>query len=179
MTHDLHAAVSQRIDDLADELIEVSHAIHANPELAFKEHFAARTLVDALTAQGLPAKTGVYTLETAIEADLPTRGNGPRVAILAEYDALPGIGHACGHNLIATAALGATLGLSAVANALPGNVRFLGTPAEEKGGGKELMARAGAFKGIDAAMMIHPAGMNMATMPCICVAEVKVIYHGR
>jgi len=179
MSQDLHAAVSQRIDDLADELLNVSHAIHANPELAFKEHFAAKTLADALEAQGLAPKTGVYTLDTAIEADLPTRGPGPRVAILAEYDALPGIGHACGHNLIATAALGATLGLNAVASALPGNVRFLGTPAEEKGGGKELMARAGAFKGIDAAMMIHPAGMNMATMTCICVAEVKVIYHGR
>lgn len=179
MSQDLHAAVNQRIDELADELLNVSHAIHANPELAFKEHFAAQTLVDALAAQGLTPKTGVYTLETAIEADLATRGNGPRVAILAEYDALPGIGHACGHNLIATAALGAILGLNAVANALPGYVRFLGTPAEEKGGGKELMARAGAFKNIDAAMMIHPAGMNMATMPCICVAEVKVIYHGR
>jgi amidohydrolase len=179
MSLDLHAAVSRRIEELADELLTVSHAIHANPELAFREHFAARTLTDALSAQGLNPTTGVYTLETAIEADLPTRGGGPRVAILAEYDALPGIGHACGHNLIATAALGAALGLNTVAKELPGSVRFLGTPAEEKGGGKELMARAGAFKGIDAAMMIHPAGMNMATMPCICVAEVKVIYHGR
>ncbi len=179
MPQDLHAIVSRRIDELADELLTVSHSIHANPELAFKEHHAARTLVAALQAQGIEARTGVYTLETAIEADLITQGSGPRVAILAEYDALPGIGHSCGHNLIATSALGATLGLQTVANKLPGNVRFLGTPAEERGGGKELMARAGAFKGIDAAMMIHPAGMNMASMPCICVAEVKVIYHGR
>jgi amidohydrolase len=101
------------------------------------------------------------------------------VALLAEYDALPGIGHACGHNLIATAALGAALGLQAVQTRLPGRVRLLGTPAEEKGGGKELMARAGAFDGVDAALMIHPAGVNLTAMPCICVAEVQVIYHGR
>jgi amidohydrolase len=101
------------------------------------------------------------------------------VAVLAEYDALPGIGHACGHNIIATSALGAAIGLSRVADALPGQVRLLGTPAEERGGGKELMARAGAFEGIDAALMIHPAGVDLTAMPCICVAEVDVVYHGR
>lgn len=179
MTNAIHAAILSRIDSLADELITVSHAIHAQPELAFKEHFAASTLAEALRKHDLEVETGVYTLPTALESRLQTRGNGPTVAILAEYDALPGIGHACGHNLIATAALGATLGLQAVADLLPGYVRFLGTPAEERGGGKELMARAGAFKGIDAAMMIHPSGVNMATMPCICVAEVRVVYHGR
>ena len=116
---------------------------------------------------------------TYLKTRLHSQGDGPSVAILAEYDALPGIGHACGHNLIATAALGAILGLQAVQDELPGQVKILGTPAEEKGGGKELMAQAGAFSGIDAAMMIHPAGVNLTTMPCICVAEVEVIYHGR
>jgi amidohydrolase len=101
------------------------------------------------------------------------------VAILAEYDALPGIGHACGHNLIATAALGATMALNAVSGLLPGRIRMIGTPAEERGGGKELMARAGAFEGVDAAMMIHPAGVNLGTMPSICIAEVEVVYHGK
>ena len=172
-------AIKGRIDDLSDALLEVSHSIHANPELAFEERHAAGLLSDTLDAQGLPTERGVFTLETAFEARLPTQGDGPTVAILAEYDALPGIGHACGHNLIATAALGATLGLQAVAEQLPGKVRLIGTPAEEKGGGKELMARAGAFDGVDAAMMIHPAGVNLTTMPCICVAEVEVIYHGR
>jgi amidohydrolase len=175
----LASSIRERIDSLSDTLLAVSHEIHANPELAFEEHRAAALLSDTLDAAGLPAERGVFTLETAFEARLPTRGDGPTVAILAEYDALPGIGHACGHNLIATAALGATLGLQAVAEALPGHVRLIGTPAEEKGGGKELMARAGAFDGVDAAMMIHPAGVNLTTMPCICVAEVEVIYHGR
>ena len=176
---DLANAIKGRIDELSDALLAVSHSIHARPELAFEEHHAAGLLSDTLDAQGLAAQRGVFTLETAFEAQLPTRGDGPTVAILAEYDALPGIGHACGHNLIATAALGATLGLQAVAQQLPGKVRLIGTPAEEKGGGKELMARAGAFDGVDAAMMIHPAGVNLTTMPCICVAEVEVIYHGR
>lgn len=175
----MHHAIGSAIDACHDELLAVSHSIHANPELAFQEHHAQQTLCSALEAAGLPSERGVFTLETAFESRFGDPSTGPSVALLAEYDALPGIGHACGHNLIATAALGATLGLAAIADALPGQVRLLGTPAEEKGGGKELMARAGAFDGVDAALMIHPAGVNLTTMPCICVAEVEVIYHGR
>ncbi len=175
----LYKTITDRIDSLADTLLNVSHAIHARPELAFNEYHACELLSRTLNEHGLPAETGVFTLETAFEAGLNSESTGPTVALLAEYDALPGIGHACGHNLIATAALGATLGLQAVREQLPGRVRLIGTPAEEKGGGKELMARAGAFEGVDAALMIHPAGLNLATMPCICVAEVEVVYHGR
>lgn len=172
-------AIVSRIDELADELLAVSHAIHARPELAFEEHEACALLASTARRFELPVQTNVHTLETAFEGRLGGHAPGPTVAILAEYDALPGIGHACGHNLIATSALGAALGLKAVEDQLPGTVRLIGTPAEERGGGKELMARAGAFDGVDAAMMIHPAGVNLATMPCICVAEVEVIYHGR
>jgi amidohydrolase len=171
--------IMDRIDAVADELIEISHAIHANPELAFKEFFACEKLTASLEQHGMAPETGVFTLPTAFEAQLNADSTGPTVAILAEYDALPGIGHACGHNIIATSALGAALGLQAVSEALPGRIRLLGTPAEEKGGGKELMARAGAFDGVDAAMMIHPSGVNLASMPCICVAEVEVTYHGK
>ncbi len=170
--------ILDRIDALSDDLLSVSHAIHARPELAFRERFACELLCDTVARFGVEARRGVYSLQTAFEADV-TVAAGPTVAVLAEYDALPGIGHACGHNLIATAALGAALGLQAVADTLPGTVRLLGTPAEEKGGGKELMARAGAFDGVDAALMIHPAGVNLTAMPCICVAEVSVVYHGR
>ncbi len=175
----LNELITQAVDDHADRLLEVSHAIHGRPELAFKEHFACATLVDALRAEQLDTSVGVYTLETAFETVIKGKEAGATVAILAEYDALPDIGHACGHNLIASSALGATLALNAVSSHLPGSVRLLGTPAEERGGGKELMARAGAFAGIDAAMMIHPAGVNLATMPSICIAEVEVIYHGK
>ncbi len=176
---DILDQICRTIDEASDALLAVSHDIHANPELAFKEEHACRVLTRALADRGIRVESDVYTLPTAFDAELDTRGGGPTVAVLAEYDALPGIGHACGHNLIATAALGATIGLHAVQARLPGRVRMIGTPAEERGGGKEVMARAGAFAGVDAAMMIHPAGFNMATMPSICVAEVSVIYHGR
>tara|TARA_Y100000589_G_scaffold296410_1_gene303524 strand:+ start:1103 stop:2296 length:1194 start_codon:yes stop_codon:yes gene_type:complete len=179
LTNKIHESIKQRIDEVSEELISASHAIHANPELAFKEFFACETLTNALEHHDIKTEKAVYSLETSFEAKLNTDSAGPTVAILAEYDALPGIGHACGHNIIATSALGAALGLHAVAQELQGGVRLIGTPAEEKGGGKELMARNGAFEGIDAAMMIHPAGTNLASMPCICVAEVEVIYHGK
>lgn len=179
MSQALYDAIVRRIDDLGDDLLEVSHAIHGRPELAFEEVFACQTLTDAARRNGLEPESGVFTLDTAFEAAFNTGVDGPTVAILAEYDALPGIGHSCGHNLIATAALGAALGLRGVAEQLPGRVRLIGTPAEERGGGKEIMARAGAFEGVDAAMMIHPAGVNLSSMPCICVAEVDVIYHGK
>jgi amidohydrolase len=101
------------------------------------------------------------------------------VALLSEYDALPGIGHSCGHNVIAAAGLGAALGLAKLGAKLTGRVRYMGTPAEERGGGKEVMAQHGAFQGVDASMMVHPAGFDMVTMPCIALAEVEVIYRGR
>ena len=167
------------VENVAETLLQVSHAIHGEPELAFEEYFACELLSSTLRDSDLDVETGVYSLETAFETTINSEQDGPTVAVLAEYDALPQIGHACGHNIIATTALGATLALNAVAQSLPGRVKMLGTPAEERGGGKELMARAGAFQGIDAALMIHPAGVNLATMPSICVAEVEVVYHGK
>jgi len=179
MNEKIHRSITQRIDEVANTLLSTSHAIHAQPELAFKEFFACETLTQVLEEHDINAEKAVYSLETSFEATLNASEETATAAILAEYDALPGIGHACGHNIIATSALGATLGLQAVADQLPGKIRLIGTPAEEKGGGKELMARNGAFDGVDAAMMIHPAGTNLASMPCICVAEVEVIYHGK
>jgi amidohydrolase len=180
MSDKIYQGIKAAVDEQAGRLLDVSHAIHGKPELAFREHFACQTLTESLNDFGLTTETGVFTLDTAFEASFENGlGGGPTVAILAEYDALPGIGHACGHNLIATAALGATLALNTVSALLPGRIRMIGTPAEERGGGKELMARAGAFEGVDAAMMIHPAGVNLGTMPSICIAEVEVVYHGK
>lgn len=175
---DLKDAATRYITTNSSDLLQVSHQIHAQPELAFKEHKACATLTDAINEFGWQAQVGSYGLETAFEA-FTVANAGPQVDILAEYDALPGIGHACGHNLIATAALGAAAALGSIGDQLPGAVRFLGTPAEERGGGKELMAREGAFKNTTMAMMIHPAGVNLSTMPSICIAEVKVVYHGK
>ena len=173
----LKAEVCDAVDAMQAELLGLSHAIHANPELAFEERQAAALLAGAIERAGLDVATGVYELETAFQADFGASG-GPCVALLAEYDALPDIGHACGHNLIATASVGAGLALARLRGGLPGRIRILGTPAEERGAGKELMARRGAFDGIDAALMIHPSGLNLVNMPCICMGEVDVTYRG-
>jgi amidohydrolase len=166
------------VDAMRAELLELSHTIHANPELAFEEFEAAALLTGTLKRAGLEVKNGAYGLETAFEAEFGPDG-GACVALLAEYDALPEIGHACGHNLIATAGVGAGIALARLAGGLPGRIRILGTPAEERGGGKELMARRGAFDGVDAALMIHPSSLNLVSMPCICMGEVDVTYRGR
>ncbi len=169
--------VCNALDAMADELIAISHEIHANPELAFQEHKAAALLSARVEKEGLAVTRGAFGLETAYATEF---GNeGPTVGILSEYDALPGIGHACGHNIIAVTGLGAALALSKLNASLPGRVRYLGTPAEEQGGGKELMAQNGAFDRLDAAMMVHPAGVDLTTMPCICISEVEVIYLGK
>jgi len=175
----LKREVCSTIDALRPDLLRISHAIHARPELAFEEREAAALLCGTLEGAGLPVARGAYGLETAFESEFGSAGpQGACVALLAEYDALPEIGHACGHNLIATAAVGAGLALAALGARLPGHVRLLGTPAEERGGGKELMAQQGAFDGVDAALMVHPGGVDLATMPCIAVADLSVRYRG-
>ena len=174
----LKQEVCDSVEAARESLLRISREIHAHPELAFEEHRAAALLIAALREAGLRVEPGAYGLETAFASEFGSE-RGPCVALLAEYDALPGIGHACGHNLIATSALGATLALAPLAKTLPGRVRMLGTPAEERGGGKELMARQGAFDGVDAALMMHPSGVNLVSMPCIAMSEVEVIYHGQ
>lgn len=160
------------------ELLTLSHAIHAEPELSLHEFKSAARLSAQVEAHGLPVTREAFGLKTAYVSEFGKK-SGPTVAILSEYDALPGIGHACGHNIIASIGFGAAMALSKLGGALPGAVRYLGTPAEEAHGGKELMARHGAFKGTDAAMMIHPSNMNLMTMPCIAVADVEAVFHGK
>ena len=165
------------IDAMAPMLIKASHDIHAHPETAFQEHYAHDLLTGLVEAEGLNVERGACGLDTAYISEF---GNGaPIVGILSEYDALPGIGHACGHNIIATSGLGAALALSRLGGTLPGRIRYLGTPAEETGNGKELMARQNAFDNLDAAMMVHPAGFNLITMPSLAVNEVRVTYTGK
>jgi len=170
--------VCSAVDDMRAELLGMSHAIHAEPELALEEFKAAERLTGAVEDHGLKVQREAFGLKTGYVAEFGKAG-APNIAILSEYDALPGIGHACGHNIIATSGLGAALALSKLNGRLPGRVRYLGTPAEERFGGKEIMAREGAFDGCDAAMMIHPSNENLVTMPCIAIAEVEAIFHGR
>lgn len=175
------AALKQRviddIDKLAEQLLDVSHDIFDNPELGFEEHHAHRRLTDELERSGLPVVRGAYDLPTAFDARVGVEG--PTVAVICEYDALPGLGHACGHNIIAAAGLGAALALSPLADELGGRLAVLGTPAEEGGGGKEFMVRRGAFDGVDAAMMVHPAGAELTSMRTLANQQLLARYKGR
>ncbi len=169
--------MAAEVDRRADLLIDASHQLHENPELAFEEHFAHDLLTGIIEADGLVVRRHAYGLETAFAADAGT--DGPTIAVLCEYDALPGVGHACGHNIIGTAGLGAGLAAATLADELGGRVRILGTPAEEGGGGKVLMADKGAFDGVDAAMMVHPAGGDLIAMNAIAIQQLFVEYEGQ
>jgi amidohydrolase len=147
--------IGQAVDRLADELEALSRQIHDHPELAYQEVKAAGWLADFLAKQGFKVERGVAGVETAFRGTIEN-GAGPTIAILCEYDALPQIGHACGHNVIATAGAGAGAALAAVRDKLPaGRVQVIGTPAEEGGGGKVKLIQGGVFRDVDAAMMIH------------------------
>ena len=159
------------------ELIEVSLKIHANPEAAFQETKAARWLAEYLEGKGFAVERGICRLETAFRA---TSGEGaPRLAILAEYDALPGIGHGCGHNLIAAASVGAGIAAKAVLPETGGSVLVIGTPAEEAAGGKVLMAARGAFDGLDVAMLTHPGNRDASISHGLALIELTVEYFGK
>jgi amidohydrolase len=166
-----------RVEELSAELAELASDIHAHPELGFKEHRSAERLTQELVKHGLPASTGLGGLVTAFVAE--HGANQPTVAVLAEYDALPEIGHACGHNLICAAAIGAGLAVKAAAPELPGRLLVIGTPAEEGGGGKILLARAGVFDNVDAAMMFHPSSRTIASRPSLAMVRVMIEFHGK
>ncbi|MEV0264427.1 amidohydrolase [Streptomyces sp. NPDC050617] len=147
--------VEARIGEFSERLLELGRALHAEPELSFEEHAAAARLAELLEGAGFAVERGAYGLETAV---VGSYGSGDlTVGVCAEYDALPGIGHACGHNVICAAGAGAAIGLAAAAEVLGIRVVLLGTPAEEAGGGKVLMLERGAFDGVTVAMMAHPA----------------------
>jgi amidohydrolase len=149
--------VTRTVEALRQELVDISLDIHAHPELNYQEHHAARVLADVLERHGFQVERGVGGVETAFRGVIQGgKGDGPTVALLAEYDALPGIGHGCGHNLIAMSNLGAGLGVKAVMESLPGRVIVLGTPAEEGGGGKIRLLDASVFKDVDVALSSHP-----------------------
>jgi amidohydrolase len=172
----LAAALADEVERIAPDLIELSHGLHANPELGYAEHDAVRRVAELLAGHGHTAEVGAYGVPTALRA-VAGRGE-PRIAVLAEYDALPGIGHACGHNVICATAVGAFLALAGRIDELGGSVELIGTPAEEGGGGKELIAQAGGFDDIDAALMLHPFGADAAAHPWLGVRTVDVVYRG-
>jgi amidohydrolase len=172
-------AISQAVDRLADELESLSKQIHDNPELAYEEVKACAWLSEFLARQGFKVEQGVGGVETAFRATIET-GEGPTVAILCEYDALPGIGHACGHNIIATSGAGAGAALAACKGQLPkGRVQVIGTPAEEGGGGKVKLIKAGVFKDVDAAMMIHGFDRTLLHQDLLGIARATFEFTGK
>ena len=184
----LTKTTAQAMEEARSELIEVALDIHAHPELNYQEKHAAELLSGTLRQHGFEVELGVGGVETAFTATLHGgAGDGPTVAILAEYDALPDIGHGCGHNLIAMAAIGAGLGLKANLENLPGRVMVIGTPAEEGGGGKIRMLEAGVFEGVDAILSSHPSS-NRTVIPTdipmgeswsLAMVGYRYIFHGK
>jgi amidohydrolase len=169
-------AARERIAAALPFLVDLSHTIYANPELNYAEVKAAGWLTDWLESAGFAVERGIADLPTAFRG---TFGSGPlKVAFIAEYDALPDVGHACGHNIIATSALGAAVGLAAVADEAGVTVSVIGTPAEEGGGGKIVMVGRGVFDDVHCALMIHPGPADVLEPEVLAAQSLDIIYTG-
>lgn len=183
----LKARIDAEVEGRRPLLTGLAGRIHAHPELSMEEHQAAAWLSEALAGEGFRVERGIADLPTAFRATYRPPGGpadhgpggGPTIAILAEYDALPGVGHACGHNLICTGALGAAMALKAAWPDLPGTLVVLGTPGEEGAGGKVIMLERGAFQGIDAAMMFHPSSRTLVVRGATAVTPLTVRFKGK
>jgi amidohydrolase len=172
----LKAAVAADIDACHDDFAVISRKLHAHPEVAFEEHRSSALLIDFLSGNDFDVEKGICGLPTAFRG---TYGKGkPVIAFLAEYDALPKLGHACGHNLIAVASLAAAMASRRAVDSLGGRVAIFGTPGEELYGGKAIMAVAGAFDGVDAAMIAHPGGGGRVLMNTLACETLKVEFKG-
>ena len=178
---DLKARATAAIEANRDEILALSRAIHADPEPAFEEHRAAARVAAAIAGHGYGVEHPVGRLATAVRGRL-TGGlgpDGPRIGVLAEYDALPGLGHGCGHNTMAASGVGAAIALAAVRDSFAGEVVFLGTPAEERGSGKQFMLDDGLFEGFDAALLFHPADRDMVNCMLLASEDVDVTFVGK
>ena len=184
----LSSRSNSTIESSKQELFDLSRDVHAHPELNYEEYYSSSALAGFLEQHNLQVERGIGGVETAFRATIPGGGGaGPTIAVLAEYDALPEIGHGCGHNLIAMAAMGAALGLQANAANLPGRIEIIGTPAEEGGGGKIRLLEAGVFDGVDATLSSHPFS-NRTVIPAsaatgeswsLAMVGYRYMFHGR
>jgi amidohydrolase len=176
-TAELKASVIAKVEAQRQQLRDLSLKIHSNPELGFQEVKAAAWLTQYLEKNGFTVQRGICELETAFRGSY---GEGkPAIALVAEYDALPHLGHACGHNLIAGGSVGAAVAAKEAVDQWGGSVQVIGTPAEELYGGKVIMAKRGAFDSLDAAMMVHPGSHNAAVTPALACIALEVEFFGR
>ncbi|WP_409294568.1 M20 family metallopeptidase [Peribacillus sp. SCS-26] len=174
--------IIEEIDKNRETYLKISHEIHANPEIGNQEYFASGKLISLLEQAGFSIEKDIAGHETGFIARKKSEKDGPTVAFLAEYDALPGLGHACGHNIIGTASTAAAISLSKVLDQTGGEVVVFGTPAEEggpNGSAKASFAKAGLFSGVDAALMIHPSGKTAPTSPSLAVDPLDFQFYGR
>jgi amidohydrolase len=177
---DLKARAAAAVEANRAEILALSRAIHADPEPAFEEHRAATRVAAAIGAHGYAVEHPAGRLATAVRGRLSggLGPGGPRIGVLAEYDALPGLGHGCGHNTMAASGVGAAIALAAVRDSFAGEVVFLGTPAEERGSGKQFMLDDGLFMGLDAALLFHPADRDMVECVLLASEDVDVTFLG-
>jgi amidohydrolase len=173
---ELRDRVGAELADRGDELVALSRDLHANPELGFAEHRSVRAVAALLENHGHQVEIGLGGLDTALRASVGS--GGPHIAVLAEYDALPGIGHGCGHNIICSTAVGGFLAAASVVGQTGGRLSLIGTPAEEGGGGKETLARAGVFDDVDAVVMLHPFSHDIAMHPFLGRRQLELVFHG-
>ncbi len=177
---ELKARAADAIEAARAEILDLSHRIHANPEPAFEEHHASAWVAEIVARHGYAVEHPAGSLATAVRGRL-TGGlgsDGSRIAVLAEYDALPGLGHGCGHNTMAASGVGAAIGLAAVRDSWAGEIVFLGTPAEERGSGKAIMIEDGLFEGIDAALLFHPCDRSHVEIAPLASEDVSVVFTG-
>lgn len=172
--------VIQAIDASKEELIKLSHGIHENPEVSFTEYKSSALIAAVLKSHGYQVKMGIGGLDTAFIATKEGKKAGPHVALLAEYDALPGIGHGCGHNVIATCSTGAFLGMASIMQEFDGRISIIGTPAEEGGAGKVILLEAGIFDDVDFALMMHPSSdKSIIRRGGRAATTVEIAFHGK
>jgi amidohydrolase len=179
----LKAVVKEAVDEKRDLLEEIAHYLYDNPELGSEEFLAFEKLTETLEEEGFDVEKGIYDMPTAFVARIKGKSSGPKVAVLAEYDALPGVGHGCGHNLIAASAVGAGIGVKEVINELSGEVLVVGTPAEEghgpSAGSKVVMANGGFFDDIDAVIMLHPSTAWGVGNKSLGISRIDMTFKGQ
>lgn len=172
--------VLKKAEDLKNRLSQICQTIHENPELGFKEHKASQILTEFLEEEGFEVEKGCADLETAFRAQIKGSEGRPVIGILCEYDALPGIGHACGHNIIAASSVGAAAAAAVLLKDYAGAITVLGTPSEEgSGGGKQIMWDAGVMKDVDCTMMFHPGPQTVIRDKTLAIQALRFTFHGR
>ncbi|MFW6119470.1 MAG: amidohydrolase, partial [Petrotogales bacterium] len=170
--------IANNVDNIADDLIELSKKLKENPEIGFEEYKAQKWLTEFLDQKGFKVEKGIAGLETSFRARYICGNGGPKIAFLCEYDALPEIGHGCGHNLIAPSSIGAAVALSTI-KGLSAELLVIGCPGEENGGGKVTLTEKGIFDEVDVAMMVHPATVNLTYSTSLALDAIEFTFKGQ